>query len=200
MKDKILGDDIMKKTLIFILISIFLDSCGTTTPVNDFFGIQMKPEEENNFKIVSYDEIDGIKYQSSPTMDNDVLAWAEINPESIVIKIVNNSPRAIPLNYFSDNFILITDQKEYILNKGKQQNYFSDYKLLPGTDDEQSFKLPSDFAQDFVKRGGAILNKDIMGDFSKNWSQHSILKDNLKYILIKLTDVILVLKRVPEKK
>ena len=199
MKDKIFGVDLMKKLIIFTLISIVLYSCGTTSPVNDFFGIQMKPEEENNFNIVSYDELEGIKYQSSPSMDSDVLAWAEIDPESIVIKIVNNSPREIPLNYFADSFILITDQKEYLLNKGKQQNYFNSYKILPGTNDEQSFKLPSDFAQDFVKREGAILNKDIMGDFSKNWSQHSILKDNLKYILIKLTDVILVLKRVPEK-
>ncbi len=188
----------MKKTVIFILISMFLLSCSSTNPINDFFGIQMNPEEENNFKIVSYNEIEGIKYQSSLSMDSDVLAWAEINPESIIIKIVNNSPREIPLNYFADSFVLITDQNEYKLNKGKQQDYFSSNKILPGMDDEQLFKLPSDFAQDFVKREGAILNKDIMGDFSKNWSQYSILKDNLKYILIKLTDVILVLKRVPE--
>ncbi len=188
----------MKKLIIFILVSLFLYSCGTTSPINDFFGIQMKPEEENNFIIISYDEFEGIKYQSSPTMDSDILAWAEINPENIIIKIVNNSPREIPLNYFSDSFVLITDQQEYLLDKGKQQNYFNTYKLMPGTNDEYVFKLPSDFGQDFIKREGAILNKDIMGDFSKNWSQHYILKDNLKYILIKLTDVIMVLKRVPE--
>ncbi len=82
----------------------------------------------------------------------DILAWAEINPENIIIKIVNNSPREIPLNYFSDSFVLITDQQEYLLDKGKQQNYFSTYKLMPGTNDEHVFKLPSDFGQDFIKR------------------------------------------------
>ena len=59
-------------------------------------------------------------------------------------------------------------------------------------------KLPADFSEDFIKREGAEIAKDIMADYSKNWSEYAILKDNIEYILIRLSDIVLLLKKVPE--
>lgn len=159
----------------------------------------MNPLEENNFNIISYNEIEGVKYQSSPNMNNEINAWAEISTEQIRIKIVNNSKDPIPLNYFQDNFVLFTDEKEYSLNRSEKKAYYNLTKIDPYSNIEISFKLPSDIAQDFMKREGAMLNKDIMGDLSKNWSHNLVIKENTKFILIKLNEVVLLLKRVPEE-
>jgi len=188
----------MKKSAIIIILFLTF-ACGVSNPVNDFFGIQMNPQEEESFKIVSYNEFEGAQYTSSPSMNNEINAWAEIGVEEITFKIVNNSTRLISFDYFSDNYVLITNQDNFNMDKGNQIDYFTNSQIEPNSSAEISLKIPSDFAQDFIKRGGAILKKDIMGDFSKNWSQNSILKENLKYIVIKLGDVVLLLKKVPEQ-
>jgi len=193
----------MKKGIkIFLHLSLYhslilLSACGSLKSVNDFFGIQMNSKEEKDFQIYSYSEVEGIKYQSNERMDPDINAWAEIGVEDIIFKIVNTSGRSIDLNYFSDQFIIITDVNHYIIDKGPRINYFYGSNITPGSSAEISFKIPSEFSQDFAKREGALLEKDIMGDLSKNWSQNTILKENIKFIVIKLSDVEIVLKRVP---
>ncbi|MCB9209724.1 MAG: hypothetical protein H6610_05415 [Ignavibacteriales bacterium] len=187
----------MRAAFIFI-ISFLLFGCGSSSNLNDFFGIQMNPTEENNFKIVSYNDTEGIKYQSSVNMNPNINAWAEIGVEKIYFKITNNSNLTIPLNYDSDNFVIITNEKEYYINKGNRYEYFYGNKIDPNSYDEIALKIPSDFSQDFVKREGAMLQKDIMGDVSKNWSPNTILKENVKYILLKFENIVIVLKKVPE--
>ena len=94
--------------------------------------------------------------------------------------------------------MIITDENQYKLNKGPRADYFFGDKISPGSSAEISLKIPSEFSQDFIKREGAILNKDIMGDFSKNWSQSAVFKENIKYIIIRLSAIEIVLKKVPE--
>jgi hypothetical protein len=190
----------MKNISFIILAVLFSVSCSSFEPVNDFFGIQMNPLDEQSFTIIGYDNNKGIQYQSSAKMDAAINAWAEIGVEDITLKIVNNSPREIPLNYDIDSYVIITNEKDYIVNKGNRYNYFYGNKIEPNSSDEVKLKIPSDFAQDFVKREGALLKKDILGDVSKNWSQQSVLRENVKYILIKLSDITLLLKKVPESK
>ena len=175
-----------------------LNSCGTLDPVNDYFGIKMNPDEEENFRIVSYNEEQGIKYQSSLSMDSDINAWAELGVEAITFKVVNNSEQDLPLDYHNDKFIIITNENEFEMYKGPRIDYFYGTKISPGSNAEITLKMPSEFAQDFEKRKGALLQKDIMGDISKNWSQNKIIKDNIVYIIIKLSDSVIVLKQVPE--
>jgi hypothetical protein len=179
-----------------VILIVLLYGCASFEPVNDFFGIQMNPLEEASFRIISYDDNEGVKYTSSPNMDFNISAWAEIGVEDITFKISNKSGRDIPLSYFNDDFIVITDEKEYHLDKGNRRDYFFGDKISPGSEVEITLKLPSDFEQDFAKRGDAKLDKDIMGDFSKNWSLRSIVKENIKYIVIKLSDVAILLKYV----
>lgn len=188
----------MKKLSVIILFPFIFCGCGSINPINDFFGIQMNPLEEDSFKIVSYSEIEGVTYKSSPSMKGKIIGWAEIGVEEIMFKIVNNSEKSIPLDYFSDRFVLITDQDNFIMDNGNRMDYFTSKQIEPNSSSEISLKIPSNFVQDFIKRGEAIMKKDIMGDFSKNWSQNFILKENLKYILFKLGDVVLLLKKVPE--
>ncbi|MDX1701048.1 MAG: hypothetical protein R3250_10540 [Melioribacteraceae bacterium] len=177
--------------------SFLLISCGSSVPINDFFGIMMNPEEEGNFRIFSYNEVEGIKYQSSQTMDPDINAWAEIIVDKIQIKLVNNSKRPIKLDFFSDKYVIITDERKYNIHKGNRSDYFFGNKLSPGSSAEITFEFPADFSEDFIKRNRAVMSKDIMADYSKNWSDPAIFKDNIKYIVIRLSDAILLLKKVP---
>jgi len=181
----------------FLIINIV--SCSSGNAVNDFFGIQMDPMDEADFIIISYSDINGVTYKNSSNMNPKFNAWAEIGVEEITFKIINNSDQPLILDYFSDTFVIITDEDDFIVDKGDQIDYFKVDKIEPKSSSEISLNIPSDFASDFLKREGAILNKDIMGDFSKNWSQNSILKENIKYILIKFSDVVFLLKKVPEQ-
>ena len=171
--------------IILIITMIILLSCGSMKSINDFFGIQMNPLEEKDFQIYSYSEVEGVRYQSNAKMDPDINAWAEIGVEEITFKIVNTSGRSIDLNYFNDQFIIITETNKYSINKGPAMDYFYGNKISPGSSAEISLKIPSEFSQDFDKRDGALLRKDIMGDLSKNWSQNMILKENIRYIIVR---------------
>lgn len=196
----------MKKILLknlIILISLVLVSCASTNPINDFFGIQMNPEEEQNFQIVKYNETDGVTYQSSRDMDPSISAWAEIGVEDVRIKIVNTSKQSIPMNYNVDQFIIITNEKQYVLEKGKRDKYFSHTSIEPNSDVELFLKLPNDyvtnFNQQFEVSNGTELTKRVIQDYSKLGNQENVNKENIRYILIKLGRRVLLLKRVPKK-
>ena len=83
----------MKYIKLLLILFLLFYSCGSLDPVNDYFGIKMNPEEEESFRIVSYNEEKGIKYQSSMSMDSDVNAWAEIGVEDFVVP--GNRPELI---------------------------------------------------------------------------------------------------------
>ena len=186
-------------TVLFVLSLNLLSACGSLNPINDYFGIQMNPSEEDSFRIISYSPYEGIKYLSSPSMDANIIAWAEIGVEDITLNIINNSKREINLDFFSDQYFIITDQKEYKLSKSSVANYFPESVIFPDNSIEVILEIPADYSQDFEKRKGAILNKDIMGDFSKNWSLSDIIKGNIKFILLRIDDITLVLKEVPKE-
>jgi len=195
----------MKKIFIKSLIvfsALFFVSCASTNPINDFFGIQMNPDEEQNFKIVKYSEKNGVTYQSSRDMDASISAWAEIGAEDVRIKIVNNSKQSIPMNYNLDQYIIITNAKQYVLEKGKREKYFSHTSIEPNSDVELILKLPNDyvtnFNQQFEVSDGTELTKRVIQDYSKVGNQENVNKDNIRYILIKLNKRVLLLKKVPK--
>ena len=195
----------MKKIFIKSLIvfsALFFVSCASTNPINDFFGIQMNPDEEQNFKIVKYSEKNGVTYQSSRDMDASISAWAEIGAEDVRIKIVNNSKQSIPMNYNLDQYIIITNAKQYVLEKGKREKYFSHTSIEPNSDVELILKLPNDyvtnFNQQFEVSDGTELTKRVIQDYSKVGNQENVNKENIRYILIKLNRRVLLLKKVPK--
>ncbi len=196
--------NLIKKYFSFFLV-LFISglfwNCSSTNPINDFFGIQMNLPEENHFKIISYNEFDGVKYQSTAKMEPAVNAWAEVSVDDIRIKVVNTSPRKIPLNYNLDQFVIITDEKEYILEKGSRIEYFSKASIEPNSEVEFILKLPNDYISDATNRfefkSGSKLTYDMLRDFSKFGNAVDVNKENIKYIVIKLSDRTLVLKKVP---
>jgi len=195
----------MKKIFIKSLIvfsALFFVSCASTNPINDFFGIQMNPDEEQNFKIVKYSEKNGVTYQSSRDMDASISAWAEIGAEDVRIKIVNNSKQSIPMNYNLDQYIIITNAKQYVLEKGKREKYFSHTSIEPNSDVELILKFPNvyvtNFNQQFEVSDGTELTKRVIQDYSKVGNQENVNKDNIRYILIKLNKRVLLLKKVPK--
>jgi len=197
----------MKKIFIkslIILSALFFVSCASTNPINDFFGIQMNPDEEQNFQIVKYNEMNGVTYRSSTNMDPSISAWADIGAEDVRIKIVNASKQSIPMNYNLDQYIIITNEKQYVLEKGKREKYFSHTSIEPNSNVEITLKLPNDyvtnFNQQFEVSDGTQLTKRVIQDYSKVGNQENVNKENIRYILIKLNRRVLLLKRVPKIK
>lgn len=187
--------------LVIIAIGLSFTSCGSTNLINDFFGIQMNPLQEKYFKIISYNEFDGVKYQSTAKMEPSVNAWAELSVDEVRIKIVNTTPRSIPLNYNLDQYIIITDEKEYVLEKGDRFSYFAKKEIEPNSNIELRLKLPNDYvldAQERIRYNDATdLTKHMLQEYSKMGKNLNVQKDNIKYIIIKLSDRTIVLKKVP---
>jgi hypothetical protein len=186
-----------------IISYLLISACSPLNPVNDFFGIRMNVDEEKNFKIVSYNDIDGITYQNSVNMDPKINAWAEISPNEVTIKVVNNSDVPIPLNYTSDQFILITNEKEYDLLKGEREEYLKKISIEPNASQTFILELPIDYssvAQNPTSESAELLNRRVIRDFTKTGKKLNVTKDNIKFVVVKLGDISILLKPVPENK
>ncbi|MBK7106455.1 MAG: hypothetical protein IPH62_14335 [Ignavibacteriae bacterium] len=184
-----------------ILLTNFFSGCGSLNPINDFFGIHMNIDEEQNFKIVKYNEIDGISYQNSISMDPKINAWSEITSNEIVLKIINNSNQEIPLNYTVDQFILITNEKEYNLGKGERADYIS--KSIIPVNSSQTFilELPINYtniSQNLSNKSETELTKEILRDYSKTGNKLNVDKENIKYIIARIGSSTILLKKVPQ--
>ncbi len=197
----------MKKIKIYFSISILtyliLSACAPLNPINDFFGIRMNINEEKNFKIVNYNDIDGITYQNSVDMDPKINAWAEISPNEITVKVVNNSENTIPINYTSDQFIIITNEKQYNLLKGEREEYIKKISIPPNSAQTFILELPIDnsgIARVPSSQDSENLTRDVIRNYSKDGTKLNVNKDNIKFIIVKLGDISILLKPVPESK
>lgn len=200
--DKMKTYDLIKKTAYVATISLMLIACGPLNPVNDFFGIQMNPSDEANFVIVNYTDIDGISYKNSINMNPKINAWAEFSSNEITLKVTNNSSNDIPLNYTSDQFILITDDGQFMLSKGERAEYFKKGMISANTSASFQLELPMDHSN-ISNIGGTYVDqtkttKEVLRNYSRTEGRINILKDNIKYFVVKFGDIAIVLKRVPE--
>ena len=194
---------IQKYLVILLATFLFLTACGPLNPVNDFFGIRMNIDEEANFKIVSYNDIDGVKYQNSINMDPKINAWAEISANEVTIKVVNNSSEDLPINYTTDQFVIITNEQEYILGKGERENYVSQISISPNSSKTFVLELPVDYtkiAHSPTQSSETSLTREVMRDYSKSGSKLNVNTDNIKYIVVKIGSASILLKKVPNNK
>lgn len=189
--------------LYYFLLLLLLSGCGPLNPINDFFGIQMNPDEEAKFIIVNYSDVDGITYNNSITMNPKVNAWAEFGNNEIILKVVNESDKPIPLNYTADQFILITPNQEYFLGKGEREEYFKKGMILNNSSENFIFEYPT-LHDNIAKSGGnysdqRLVTKDVIRNYSKTEGRLGVVIDDIKYFIVKFGDVSIVLKKVPKK-
>ena len=189
---------IEKLTFLFILITL-LNSCSPLNPVNDFFGIHMNPTDEANFEIVKYNDVDGISYKNSINMDPNINAWAEISENEITVKVVNNSNVEIPLNYIADQFIIITDEKEYILGKGERAEYFKKGMISPKASEIFKLELPLDHNNIARSGSGNVSTRTVLRNYSNTEGKLNVGFDDIKYFIVKLGKISILLKQVPKK-
>lgn len=194
---------LLKKITFLFTLVVLLNACGPLNPINDFFGIQMNPTDEANFLIVKYTDVDGISYKNSVNMNPNINAWAEITANEITVKIVNNSEMEIPLNYTADQFIVITDEKEYILGKGERAEYFKKGMISPMASEIFNLELPTDFSN-IAHSGGnysdqRLTTKNVIRNFSKTEGKINIVLEDISYFIVKLGKISIVLKQVPKK-
>lgn len=190
------------KPIIFLAFLVLIFSCNPPQAVNDFFGIQMPDSDAEYFKIYSYNELDGIQYQSNYNMNPNVLAWAELQGPEILIKIVNNSDQELRYNYNTDIFSFVSDiDKEFVLIKPVRTEYPDDYKIKPAGSEQFKLQIPSDFWNVIGSRTYINENPDLADKFWKGESGVSLSKDKIKSIKIILNgELNIILKPVPEKK
>lgn len=192
-----------KTTLILIYTLIQLISCAPLNPINDFFGIQMNPTDEEYFQIVSYSDTEGIAYKNSITMNNKINAWAEFEPNQIVIKIVNNSDKVIPLSYTTDQFILIAGDREFYLGKGERAEYFKKGNLSPNSTVIFNLDYPNDYSSLSTQYSGYSdqrkVAREIIRNYSKTDGRIVVPKEEVDYLIVKLGRVSIVLKKINTK-
>ncbi len=157
--------------ILSVIFIIAITSCSPLNPINDFFGIQMNPTDEVNFIIVKYNDIDGITYKNSISMNPKINAWAEFTANDITLKIINNSEQTIPLNYTADQFILITDEKEYILGKGEREEYFKKGKISPKASEIFNLELPLEYGSISQSGRGYVSETEVTRDVLRNYSK-----------------------------
>lgn len=183
-------------TFLFTLV-VLLNACGPLNPINDFFGIQMNPTDEANFVIVKYTDVDGISYKNSINMNPNINAWAEITSDEITVKVVNNSNVEIPLNYTADQFIIITDEKEYVLGKGERAEYFKKGAISPKASEIFNIELPLDHNNIARSGSGNVSTRTVLRNYSNTESKLNVSLDDIEYFIVKLGKISIVLKKVP---
>lgn len=167
----------------FITSSFLVQSCSSSSAINDFFGIEMPPSEVNYFKIVGYTESSGISYQSTRNMNPNLYAWAELEATWLRIKITNNSDEPVKISYNDDQFILVDGEgKEFSLNKGNILDYSNNDPLMPQGSMELVLELPKDYVNSlYVGR-----NADFINDMTREQNTVTYEKEKIKNLQIKL--------------
>jgi hypothetical protein len=189
---------LFKKCYKNFLFLALLSSCSPTI-INDFFGIELNPEQEKDFQIVSYSAKDGVKYSSNPQMNPMVYAFAELQVNSVLIKIVNMDTIPIQLNYYIDEYILHSTKNEtYKLLKGYQDKY-SDIKSIGFNESiELDLKLPSIFWETIGMKNPQSHLEDYTEEFWTGENRTNFAKDEIKYIEVILGNkTVIILKPIP---
>ena len=184
---------------IFVSLLTGIYSCGTTRPLNDFFGIEMSMADADEFKIASYTETGGAQYYSNSRMNPQIYAYAGIDANAIKIKIVNMTSSDIPFGYNVDQFTIqtITDKK-YILIKGDRIKYPSKEVIRSNQSVQFFLELPSNFWQVIGQSNKDTQDPNFFKDFWKGENSLAIFKDKIKLIEVSLAGkTLLILKPLP---
>lgn len=190
----------MQKKISLILIgtvSLILSACSSV-PMDDFFGIQMPPEDADKFKIVSYSESEGVKYASTFSMNPRVYAYAEMRVEEILIKVVNASDDTLKSNYNQDEFYLYDkDGETYALLKGDREDYPQKKYIAPGEERQFKLYLPKNFWETL---GMTRPFKNYTYEMWGGSNNLSFYKENVKGLKVVLGGkTVIILKPIPEK-
>ena len=183
---------------LFMLVPICFTSCSSSA-INDYFGIEMDPMFADDFKIISYSEFEGAKYQSNSEMNPMVYAYAELMPNTVLIKIVNKDKAEIPINYNIDQYILhTTDERKYILTKGAREEYQTKSTIASQETREIKLGMPADFWKTVGMRKPQSQLEKYTEDFWKGENSLNLIKEEINHIEIKMgISRTLILKPVP---
>jgi hypothetical protein len=192
-----------KISVLFALGFMFLFSGCSTTPMNDFFGIQMKPEAAKHFKIVSYSDEGGVQYGSTFEMNPHIYAYADIKSDFILIKVINDSKTPIPTNYNEDEFSLVTtDGNKFVLLKGVSSEFPDAEYIQPGESLQFSLYYPNDFAETVgLTRAPFSSTYNKFQVWKADGNLLNFAKDKISEIIVSLPkNITIVLKPIPVKK
>jgi hypothetical protein len=190
----------IKIAVLSLLILTLLVGCATTKPVNDFFGIEMYPKDIDNFKVKTYTVESGISYASSPFMNPNLFAWAEVETRFLRIKLVNNTKKPIPLIYDMDTYTLFLKNGEQAeLQKGNRFTYNRHSPLNPGASVEFLLEFPEDYWSRIGKNDPHPDNPNYLEDFWKGENSLNFAKEQIEHIEVNLGGMTyILLKQVPE--
>ncbi|NOX17380.1 MAG: hypothetical protein GXO87_03750 [Chlorobi bacterium] len=189
------------KLMIFpLLLLVLFAGCATTKPVNDFFGIEMFPKDMDNFKIKAYTVESGISYASSPFMNPNLFAWAEVETRFLRLKLVNNTSNPIPLVYDMDSYTLFLKNGKHVeMQKGNRYTYNRFNPLGPGSSVEFLLEFPEDYWSRIGKNDPQPDNPNYLEDFWKGENSLNFAKEQIEHIEVNLGGMTyILLKRVPE--
>ena len=180
-----------------LIISALMVTCSPKV-INDFFGIAMNPEYVDEFQIISY-SVEGVNYRSNDQMNPLVYAYAELQINSVLIKIVNMDTLPIHLDYNYDEYILhtITDEK-YQLLKGDNKIYTSIGDIGYKESVELTLEMPSDFFQTIGIKNPQSLLADYTEEYWEGENRLNFAREEINYIEVILgKSVVLILKPIP---
>ncbi len=188
----------LRKTLTFLLPIIFGVACSPAT-VDDFFGIAMKPENAEQFQIVSYSAQEGVKYRSSPEMNPSIYAYAEFRENYLLIKITNMDTYPLQLSFDRDEYIIrTTKDEEYRLLKGDPFKYASAGNISPKKSVELNLELPTNFWSTIGMKNPQSQNAAYTEDFWKGENSLNLAREEVDHITMTLGgNTVLVLKPIP---
>lgn len=193
----------MKKnyTLFYLLAVILISTCSAPLQLNDFFGVNMQPHDEAKFRITSYSQQRGATYTGTPTMEPNLYAYAEIVKKDLILKITNNTPNPVEMNYQTDQFFLYTkDGKEFVLRKPQIDKYPGISALQPGKSIELTLMLPSDFWKVVGMTSPNLEDVSLIEDFWQGLDKQTFLKEKIDKIKILLANkTLILLKPLPEQ-
>ncbi len=186
------------------VLSVWLVSLSCSPVVmDDFFGIQMNPEERNDFHIIDYSPRQGARYQSNVHMNPLVYAYAEIYLDKIHIKVVNLSKTPILYDYDLDEFYLFKKDKheKFILIKEDREKYPDKGIIRPEQEQEFTVLLPMNFWETIGMRNPQSHNASYTTKFWKGENTLEFQKNEIDYLQVVLNgDTSIILKPIPEKK
>ncbi len=180
-----------------LIISALMVTCSPKV-INDFFGIAMNPKYVDEFQIISY-SVEGVNYRSNDQMNPLVYAYAELQINSVLIKIVNMDTLPIHLDYNYDEYILhtITDEK-YQLLKGDNKIYTSIGDIGYKESVELTLEMPSDFFQTIGIKNPQSLLADYTEEYWKGENRLNFAREEINDIEVILgKSVVLILKPIP---
>ncbi len=180
-----------------LIISALMVTCSPKV-INDFFGIAMNPKYVDEFQIISY-SVEGVNYRSNDQMNPLVYAYAELQINSVLIKIVNMDTLPIHLDYNYDEYILhtITDEK-YQLLKGDNKIYTSIGDIGYKESVELTLEMPSDFFQTIGIKNPQSLLADYTEEYWEGENRLNFAREEINDIEVILgKSVVLILKPIP---